>query len=80
MTVPIHVTDHAILRYLERAYGLDVELVRRHIAGRCATGAALGAVGVTVENVKFVLSAGVAETTVVTALKPSWPVWHRGDR
>jgi N6-adenosine-specific RNA methylase IME4 len=33
---PINVTDHAICRYLERAYGFNVEAIREHIAGLCA--------------------------------------------
>ena len=31
----IHVTDHAVIRYLERVKGLDVEATRRHIADVC---------------------------------------------
>lgn len=30
----LHVTDHAVLRYLERAWGVDVEGLRRRIARR----------------------------------------------
>jgi hypothetical protein len=77
---PIRVTDHAILRYLERAYGLDIELVCRHIANRCATAAQLEAIGVTVEGVKFVLAASVSETAVITALKPHWPTRPGGTQ
>lgn len=77
---PIRVTNHAILRYLERAHGLDIELIRRHIAGRCATGAQLGAIAVTVDSVKFVLEANAADTAVVTVLKPSWPARPGGTR
>jgi hypothetical protein len=74
MTAPLHVTDHAILRYLERAHGLDVEAVRRHIATRCATGAELRAATVIVERVKFVLADRGADLAVVTVLKARWPV------
>lgn len=73
----VHVTDHAVLRYLERAHGLDVDAVRRHLAGRVANGARLGAVGVTIENVKLVLRRREAEVYVVTALEPQWPA-HDG--
>ncbi len=69
----IHVTDHAILRYLQRAHGLDIEAVRRHLSGRAINGARLGAVGVTVENVKLVLHQMGGDVYVVTALKPQWP-------
>lgn len=30
----IHVTDHAVLRYLERVEGMDIEKVRREIGRR----------------------------------------------
>ena len=32
----IRITDHAVLRYLERVRGLDVEAVRAEIAASCA--------------------------------------------
>lgn len=73
MSLPVRVTDHAVLRYLERAHGLDVAAVRRHLAGRVEAGARLGAVGVTIENVKLVLEHKAFEVAVVTALKAKWP-------
>lgn len=75
----IRVTDHAVLRYLERAHGLDVDAVRRHLSGKVETGARLGAVGVTIENVKFVLEHSQIEAVVVTALKPYWPARRLGE-
>ena len=72
----VRVTDHAVLRYLERAHGLDVDAVRRHIAYRCATGVDLGAISVTIEGVKFVL----VETAVVTTVKAKWPVTIKGHQ
>jgi hypothetical protein len=75
----VHVTDHAVLRYLERAHGLDVEAVRRHLAGRAVNAARLGAIGVTIENVKLVLRHEASEISVVTALEPRWPIRERGD-
>lgn len=35
----IRITDHAVLRYLERVRGFDVEAVRREIAASCAVAA-----------------------------------------
>lgn len=80
MTGPIRVTDHAVLRYLERAHGLDVAAVRRHLSGKVEKGARLGAVGVTIENVKLVLEQGENDIAVVTALKPHWPSRSGGGR
>lgn len=78
MTKLPFVSDHAILRYLERAHGLDIEAVRNHIAGRCTTGAELGALTVIVESVKFVLVAAGTDTVVTTVVKRRWPVTPRG--
>lgn len=75
----VHVTDHAVLRYLERAHGLDVDAVRRHLAGLAVNAARLGATGVTIENVKLVLVRRAAETSIVTALEPRWPSRERED-
>ncbi|MCO5059662.1 MAG: hypothetical protein M9905_17630 [Rhizobiaceae bacterium] len=80
MILHIRVTDHAVLRYLERAHGLDVDAVRRHLSGKVLNGARLGAVAVTIENVKLVLREHADEIHVVTALKATWPSRDRqGD-
>ena len=47
---PVVVTDHAVARYLERAMGLNVEIVREHILTICGTAAAYGAVCVRAEG------------------------------
>ncbi|WP_051949305.1 hypothetical protein [Methylosinus sp. PW1] len=40
------VTDHALVRWLERVKGVDVEAFRKEIAETVATGTSLGATGV----------------------------------
>ena len=50
---PIYVTDHAVLRYLERAMGLNTELVRQHIMALCGGAAAFGASCVRAEGLRF---------------------------
>lgn len=47
---PLVVSDHAICRYLERAMGLNLELVRDHIRSICEAPAAFGAVRVRAEE------------------------------
>ncbi len=49
----IIVTDHCLVRYLERAMGLNVEIVRQHILGLCGDAAAFGAVCVRAEGLRF---------------------------
>lgn len=49
------VSDHAVLRWLERAHGLDVKGVKLLIAGKVQNAAELGAVAVVVDKVRFIL-------------------------
>ena len=49
----MRVTDHAVIRFLERAKGFDIEAVRTHIASLCAQPMAVGAICVRAEGVKF---------------------------
>jgi hypothetical protein len=58
------VSDHAVLRYLERAHGLDIGAVRDHLAERAATAADLGALAVKIEGVKLVLRGHVLVTVL----------------
>lgn len=67
------VTDHAVLRYLERAKGVDIEGTRRHIAGLVQRGVAREGVAVIVEGVKFVLN----ENHVITVLNRRSPAQKR---
>ncbi|WP_319519657.1 hypothetical protein [uncultured Martelella sp.] len=66
-TVPV-VTDHAVLRFIERVHGLDTEAIRAIIANRCEAGVRLGASAVIAENAKFILRG----ETVVTCYPRHW--------
>lgn len=65
----ISVTDHAVVRYLERVEGMDVERLRIEIGRIVERAAGLGANGVIVDGYRYVL-ADQAVTTVLTASKP----------
>lgn len=52
----VRVSDHAVLRYMERVQGFDVEAVRAHIASLCAGAAATGASTVIAEGKRFEIS------------------------
>lgn len=67
------VTDHAVLRYLERAKGVDVRAIRRHIADLVRRGVEKQGDAVVVEGVKFVL----VENRVVTVLDRRWHLQKR---
>lgn len=60
-----HVSDHAVLRYLERHYNFDVEGIRKEILTpeRIASIKA-GATSISVNNIKFIID----NNTVITAL------------
>ncbi|MCR9122984.1 MAG: hypothetical protein NXH91_12005 [Phyllobacteriaceae bacterium] len=52
----VHVTDHAVIRYLERGLGVDVAALKRHIASMAQDAAEMGAVGLKVDRIKLVIS------------------------
>ena len=61
------VSDHAVLRYLERGMKLNIEMVRQHIADLCSGPAAIGAVCVRSEGLRFeIVNAGDAGYTITT--------------
>ena len=59
---PLQVTEHAVCRYLERAYGFNLDAIREHIIGICAAPSAFGAVCVRAEGLRF----EIADNKVVT--------------
>lgn len=65
-----HITDHAIVRYLERKEGVDVKALRSVIAKRVAKGVELGADRVHHDGITYQLTGHVV-TTCVEKNKPS---------
>lgn len=60
---PEHVvTDHAVIRYLERVYGVDIQAVRRRIAATTHVARTFGAGGCQADGVRYVIQDG----TVIT--------------
>lgn len=62
------VTDHAIVRYLERVGGFDVPGLRRQIAHRVREAADAGAANVTIDGVVFVFGENDHGKAVVTIM------------
>lgn len=77
---PVRVSDHAVLRYLERAMGFDIDLVRRHIAGICDGPAGVGAVCVRSEGLRFEISNNAVTTVVPDRQNPSNTTRERNQR
>ena len=70
-----YVTDHAVLRYLQRREGVDVEATRRRIADLVRRGVERGGRAVVVDGVKFVLEG----SNVVTVIDRRWPAQSRPE-
>lgn len=68
---PLRVSDHAVLRYMERAMSLNVEIVREHIASLCSQAAAAGAVCVRTEGVRFEICNNAVVTVTPDRTNPS---------
>lgn len=68
---PIRVSDHAVLRYLERAMGLNIEMVREHILQVCVAPASFGAVCVRAEGLRFEIVRNAVTTVVPDHQHPS---------
>jgi len=68
---PIIVTDHAVLRYMERAMGLNVEVIRSHIMSLCGDAAAYGAVCVRAEGLRFEIDGTRICTVAPDHLQPN---------
>lgn len=67
----IVVSDHAVLRWLERSARIDIDRLRATIAGCADVGRALGARIVVVAGVKLVLSRDLDRVvTVLTVDQP----------
>ena len=63
------VSDHAVIRYLERVKGIDIESLRREIGRRVDRAAELGATGCILDGFEYRMKDG-AVTTVVVASRP----------
>lgn len=65
----VTVSDHAVLRHLERVLGIDVESCRRHIGHKVDKVMIEGACGVVIDGFHYRISGGVV-TTVLIAARP----------
>lgn len=59
---PVHVSDHAMIRYMERVLGMDIEQLRAHIAD--GTRRHRGAPCVRTLGARFLLINGRIVTTI----------------
>jgi hypothetical protein len=80
----VRITDHALLRYVERVFGIDIDAVRREIlTDGVAKGIELGASTITVNGIQF----RVKDRSIVTVIgadqkthRKTSKAHHRGRR
>ena len=59
----LHITDHAVIRYLERVRGVNIEAVRREISAKIALIQDYpGATGILVDGFRYVVANGAILT------------------
>lgn len=75
MTHTHQVTNTAVVRFLELAYGLDIETIRSRIAVLAETGIREGATGIITEGVKLI----VLDGRVVNVVHRRTPSCHRAS-
>ena len=75
--VTVYVSDHAMLRYIERRYGVDVEKIRREITSKALPAAKMGAAVFGIDDLKFVLSRGDHDNVVT--VKTVMERWMKPD-
>lgn len=75
-----HVSDHAMLRYLERVVGIDVEAHRQEVERRVAGAVALGASALISEGYRYVLCDWRVTTVTLASSAPRNPPTWREDR
>jgi hypothetical protein len=69
MTLPV-VSDHAVLRFLQRVQGIDIEKVRQHIATTCAPAIAAGAVTLKADGAQYCFRNGAVITVRHASVHP----------
>ena len=66
----IRASDHAVLRYLERVAGFDIEAIRRAMEGEC--GNHMGAPCVRVRGARYLLRDGCIVSVLNDRTVPYW--------
>lgn len=71
----IRVTDHAVVRYLERVEGMDIDALRNVIGHKVAEGIEQGACSVIVDGYRYFIS----DQSVVSIEMQNRPALHLGS-
>ena len=77
------VSDHAIVRYLERVEGFDIAALRQTIARRVDYAASLGATAVIIDGFRYVFAVDDGGAPIVVTVEPQGmeaPIRRSGRR
>jgi hypothetical protein len=69
MMCELRVSDHAVLRYLERVGGFEIEKLRSEMEARAQKLVVPGAASVIIDGYRFVIRQGASGPVVVTILE-----------
>ena len=72
-----HVTDHAVLRYLERVKGIDIEAVRLELGHVVDRAVEKGAKGAIIDGIRYVLD---GPTIITCTFVKEVPLRGRSNR
>jgi riboflavin synthase len=75
----VSVSDHAVLRYLERAGGFEIERLRGELQARVQRLVVPGAASVVIDGMRFVTRKGADGIIVVTVLEMDRQIGVRPD-
>lgn len=67
----VRVTDHAVLQYLARVHGFDVEQIRQQIANTCKAAVAAGAQSIQRDGHHYVLTGNAVITVLPRGGRPN---------
>lgn len=70
MSRPVFISDHALMRYIERVHGIDVEPLRKEIRAIVADAAAAGAARVKRGGFEYVIQDNTVTTVLPAGAKP----------
>jgi hypothetical protein len=79
MNQPPRITDHAVVRYLERVKGVDIEATRAEIAAIVRRGVDLGAQSVILDGMRYRLEGPHVVTVVEKRVGPALPRMRQED-
>ena len=77
--LPVRISDHAVLRYLERVGGFDIETLRGQLAARVAKSAVPGVSALLIDGHRYLIKQTDHELVVATILPAGLRAQNHSD-